>query len=282
MSSYRLLALLLLALPFFGCSSGDEPAPSPVCPPMRVMSFNVRYGTAADGPDAWPLRRDLVVRTIRAHDPDLLGMQEVLPLQSDYLAAALPEYERYGPGRDAGGAGEACTIFWRRDRFELVESRTHWLSETPDVPQSKSWDAALTRIVSLVRLRERTNGTEFVFANAHFDHRGATARLESARLLARLLPEDRVILTGDLNAAESSPPLAALRDAGFVDSFRVLHPDATEVGTFTGFRAPGRDKIDHVLYRGRAEVLESGIDRTREGGRWPSDHLPVTARLRWR
>jgi endonuclease/exonuclease/phosphatase family metal-dependent hydrolase len=290
-----LLALLLLPL---SCGStqdakdtdsGDARPEAPELPqhgkaaPLRVMSFNIRYDNPRDGANVWIRRRQLVLETIRDHGPDLLGLQEALAHQASFLTKRLPDYASYGPGRDDGKKrGEACTLLWRRERFELIESRTLWLSETPDVVASVSWDSSMTRIVSYVRLRERDGGQDFVFANTHFDHRGKQARLESARLIARMLPSERLVLTGDLNAGEDTPPLRALREAGFVDSFRVLHPEERQVGTFNGWRERGRNKIDYVLVRGPADITAADIDARRPDGRWPSDHLPVLATLRWR
>jgi endonuclease/exonuclease/phosphatase family metal-dependent hydrolase len=248
------------------------------------MSFNVRYGTAQDGLDHWLLRKGHVVATVNLEDPDLLGLQEALPFQASFLAEAMPEHESYGPGRSGPeGEDEACTLLWRRDRFEALARGVFWLSPTPDQVASSGWDAALPRICTWARLRDRHTAHIFVFANTHFDHRGREARLESAGLLAEWFEDERVLLVGDFNAGESSKPMELLRSAGFVDPFRVIHPEESDVGTFTGFRdTPGAAKIDHVLVRGTAEVLAAAINRSRFDGRWPSDHLPVTASLRWR
>jgi endonuclease/exonuclease/phosphatase family metal-dependent hydrolase len=252
---------------------------------LRALTFNIRYGRANDGPDRWELRAEKVLGTIRDRDPDLLGLQEALPFQAAYITGSLPTHEHYGPSRMGPDTqDEACTLLWRRERFEALERGTFWLSEMPGLVASRGWDAALPRVCSWVRLRDRTTGVRFVFANTHFDHRGAEARLESARLLAaHFASEERVLLMGDLNAGEDSAPLRALQAGGFVDTFRSLHPDAEGVGTFTGFReAPGQEKIDHVLLRGAVEVDRADIDRRRPGGRWPSDHFPVGATVRWR
>ena len=121
--------------------------------------------------------------------------------------------------------------------------------------------------------------------NTHFDHRGRQARLHSAQLLIDMLADWTdlpAIVTGDLNAAEQSPPLQALLDGGLRDSFRVVHPDSTSAGTFSGFR--GRTdgaKIDYVLCSDAFAVEAAWIDRTRTpDGRAPSDHYPVGAVLR--
>ena len=128
-------------------------------PNVRVMTFNVRYATAPDGDNAWPKRKTLLIDTVRKFDPDLLGTQEVLALQADYLAESLSDYKLVGVGRDDGKRrGEYSAILFKTARFELVDSGTFWLSETPDVPGSKSWDSALPRVATWARLRDRSTG----------------------------------------------------------------------------------------------------------------------------
>ena len=208
------LLALLLTLPVMG---QVEDAPAAV----RVMSFNVRYGTARDGENHWEKRKDLLIGTIQAFAPDLLGTQEMLDFQRDFLAAALPGHAALGVGREDGRAkGEMTAVYYRRDRFELLEGGHFWLSETPDQPGSKSWDSSLPRMATWVRLRDRRApaGLPVLFINTHFDHQGAQARLESARLLRTRVEtaasSNRVVVTGDFNAGEGSPPYLALFGAG--------------------------------------------------------------------
>jgi endonuclease/exonuclease/phosphatase family metal-dependent hydrolase len=268
----------------------DEPAE------LRVMSFNVRYGTAGDGEDAWEHRKEFLVETIEAFSPDLLGTQETLGFQRDVLAAQLPDYTPFAAGRDDGGErGEMMAVFYRTDRFEVLDRGHFWLSETPDQPGSTSWDSSLPRMVTWLRLRDlRTpDAPPIAFFNTHFDHRGPVARLESARLLrrmiARLAPEDRVVVTGDFNCAEGSPPYRALfaedADPGprLIDSYRAEHPEpGPDEGTYSGFRADATDgaRIDWIACSSHWSIDSAAIDRTSRNGRTPSDHFPVTAILR--
>jgi endonuclease/exonuclease/phosphatase family metal-dependent hydrolase len=252
--------------------------------PLRVVSFNIRYGTANDGEDRWELRRELVIDTIRDLDADLLGLQEALDFQVHELHEAFPRYRVIGVGRGPDGTGERACLFVDVERFEVRESGDFWLSLTPDLVASKGWDAALPRICSWAVLRDRENGTEFVWMNTHFDHRGELSRERSAALVVNRLaerPDLPAIVTGDLNADEESAALVTLRGAGLRDTYRVLHPEATESGTFTGFRSrAGPSKIDYVLCSDEWDVLEAGIDRRGLGGRLPSDHFPVMALVR--
>lgn len=156
---------------------------------MRVLSYNIRFGSAKDGENHhWERRKEALVATIKAYDPDLLGTQETLGFQRDYLAANLPEYDHLGVGRvDGKEQGEMMALFYKRDRFEKLDSGRFWLSETPDQVGSKSWDSSLPRMVTWMKLRDRRNPSArpIAFFNTHFDHLGVQARLESARLIRR-------------------------------------------------------------------------------------------------
>jgi endonuclease/exonuclease/phosphatase family metal-dependent hydrolase len=275
----------------FALTAGAEDA----APAVRVMSFNIRYGTARDGENHWDRRKAFLAETVKAYGPDLLGTQETLASQRDYLAEQLPGYGVLAAGRDDGKEkGEMAALFWREGRFEKLEGGHFWLSEAPDKPGSKGWDAALPRVATWVRLRDRKapKAKPVLFINTHFDHRGKKARVESARLLRervnKLGEGCSVIVAGDFNAAEGSEPYLALfgkpgdKGPALVDAYRAAHPKrGKEEGTFSGFRADARGgaRIDWVGCSRDWSVKGAGIDRTAKGGRTPSDHFPVTAEL---
>ena len=284
---------------------GSPPAPLPGAPVLRVMCFNVRFGTADDGPNRWEYRSGLVARTIRRFDPDLLGVQEALRFQADALREALPEYGFVGAGRDDGrDAGEMCGVFFRRGRFERLDAGTFWLSETPDRPGSRGWDADLPRVATWVRLRDLcqpSNGAgdgpeanTVLFLNTHWDYAGKRARTESARLIRRTIrsvqPSGPAIVVGDFNGTEDDEPYAQLlhgrgdetdRGPTLIDSYRGVHPQRlAKESTFHGFTG-GREgsRIDWILHTEDLCTLEAGIDPFHEAGRYPSDHFPITAVL---
>jgi endonuclease/exonuclease/phosphatase family metal-dependent hydrolase len=274
---------------------------APACaedsPEIRVMSFNIRYGTARDGENHWDKRREFLLETIRQFDPDLLGTQETLEFQRDYLAEQLDGFQAVGVGRDDGKEqGEMTALLFRTSRFELLDKGHFWLSETPDVPGSKDWDAAITRMVTWVKLRDREgpDQPELYFFNTHFDHIGHEARARSAELLRKRiedLPGDPpVIVTGDFNEGKESRPYHALFDPKdsqpptLIDTYREVHPvRSAEEATFNGFFATTREgsRIDWIACTRDFAVKEATIDRTTKDGRTPSDHYPVTATLRY-
>jgi endonuclease/exonuclease/phosphatase family metal-dependent hydrolase len=264
-------------------------------PELRVMSFNIRYGTAPDGENHWDRRKDFLVETVLAFRPDLLGTQETLAFQRDFLAEKLTDYRVLGVGREDGKEqGEIMAIYWRKDRFEVLDSGHFWLSTTPETPGSKSWDSALPRMVTWIKLRDlkQPDARPILWMNTHFDHRGEQARQESARLVRAKLGEMgegcSLIVTGDFNAAEGSQPYQLLFgeidgvQSPVVDSFRVAHPErGTEEGTFSGFRAENVSgaRIDWIACSRDWRIIQAGIDRTSRDGRTPSDHFPVFAIL---
>ena len=260
---------------------------------LRVMSFNIRYDNPADGEDAWPKRRDRAASMIRFHRADVVGLQEALRGQIADLEAVLPQFGWFGSGRSADRGDEHCAVLYRKDRLEVLAESTFWLSETPEAAGSRSWDAALPRIVTWGRLRDRRDGTVFHLFNTHFDHRGESARRESARLLLRKIVEiaganGPVVVTGDFNSNPTSEPYRILttRDeaggaSGLVDALQASScPHHGPTASWNGFKAiePGQ-RIDFVLVRPPVEVQQHGILSDTFDGRFPSDHLPVIAEV---
>jgi len=256
----------------------------------RVMTFNIRYGTANDGDNAWPRRRDLVFRVIREFRPHVLGLQEALRSQLDDLGAALPAYREVGVGRDDGKhQGEYAAILYDSARFQLERDGTFWLSDRPEAPGSMTWGNRIPRICTWAVLRERGSGRTLHVYNVHWDHESQASRERSARLLldriaAREPAGTPVIVTGDFNAGEANAAFRALVGdpaTPLRDTFRDLHPDAGTVGTFNAFRGESDgEKIDAILVSHGWRVVHAAIVRDNDGGRYPSDHFPVTATLR--
>lgn len=250
--------------------------------PLRVMSFNVRYGTANDGLDRWEVRKPRTLSMLKKRHPDLIGVQEALADQVDAIAKA-GGYVPVGVGRDDGkAAGEFSAILYDPKRLRPLRSDTFWLSDTPNVVASKGWGNNITRICTWAYFRDLSTGRNFYHFNTHLDHQSQPAREKGIALIlqrvAERTPVDPSIVTGDFNAGESNSVNDQMRAAGFRDSFRVLYPDVKDVVSFNGWRdAPTGDKIDYIYVGGEAKVESAEIVRDRVGGRWPSDHMPVIA-----
>ncbi len=255
------------------------------------MSYNIRYATDSDGKNAWKFRKEQVANEILFYDVDLLGMQEALYEQLTYLKDQMPAYDWYGEGRDDGKkAGEFSPIFYRKDKFKLLDKGTFWLSKTPDKP-SKSWDAALPRIVTWVKLKAIAGGKEFYYFNTHFDHIGKTARQESARLILTKIDsltkngDTPVILTGDFNVPPDSKPYQVLTGKGSMlqDAMKISQlPHFGALKSFSGFEVSPElagDRIDYVFVNKKVKVLKHGILTDARNGAYASDHLPVLAEV---
>lgn len=293
MISFPRIAFLTLVLSGLSVAAENPKTPPASAPAtFRVMSFNVRNSNAQDGENAWSKRVDFFFDTITHFNPDLIGFQEVLAVQYDEITNRMSGYGFTGVARDDGKRrGEWALVGYRKDRFAPVTQGDFWLSETPTVAGSKSWDAALTRICSWVRLRETATGREFVFANTHFDHKGVIARQEASKVLsvqlATIAAGVPAILTGDLNINEDNPAYAVLVRSEtpgaihWIDSYREVHPkrlpDEASFHAFKGTIVGSR--IDFIFHTAHFVATSSEIDRTSREGRFPSDHFPVAAVL---
>ncbi len=294
MSRRTVLSIALLAGLVWSASRCSAAQPGDSRNELHVMSFNIRYGTADDGPDRWENRRQQVCELIERNKCDLIGLQEALRFQIDAIRETLPVYAEVGVGREDGKTkGEYSGILYRADRLLLAEAGTFWLSDTPEVPGSMTWGNKITRVCTWGRFIHKPSGKAFYHFNTHFDHQSQPSREKAAVLLAQRIRgrkhSDPVIVSGDFNAGESNPAVRYLKGdldldgktpIPFVDSFRLLHPEATEVGTFHAFKGTrSGEKIDYIFVQPGAEVLEARILHDNVDGRYPSDHFPITARF---
>ena len=258
----------------------------------KVMTFNIRYGTADDGPDSWPYRRDIVFDLLAEYQADVVGLQEALDFQISQIRMALPQYQIVFAGRDDGKrAGEGCPILFRKDRFRLIDSGTFWFSNSPWKP-SAHWGNDNLRICTWVRLAEVSSGSHFYVYNLHLDHRSQLFRQKSVELLAKEISrrptDDRFVVLGDFNMEMENPAMLYLQKIGYrtpcdrlVDSWQMLYRAERGAGTYHGFKGDlSGAKIDHVLVQDDTDIIEVGIDRREFGGRYPSDHFPVYAEIK--
>ena len=261
----------------------------------NFMSFNIRNSRNSDRDDGinnWNNRRDLVVAVFEEQDIQIAGLQEAYHDQIVYLEERLPHYQWTGVGRDDGiQEGEYSPIFYQPDVFRLIDSGTFWLSETPESICSVGWDAQLCRIATWGKFALRGNGDKFLFMNVHFDHMGAAARSESARLLlakaAEIAGDIPAIIAGDFNFTPADEPyrIITAADTGsrtFVDTREASTTfDSNVDQTFHAYGTYEPDDIiDFIFIDSDFESLvyrtyEKTVDST-----YPSDHYPVISRLR--
>jgi Metal-dependent hydrolase len=291
------IIVLMTALLFPSCKRGDTAVE------LTIASYNVRYYTEYDvrNGNGWERRLPILCNLIQYHDFDIFGAQEVIDNQLSDMLMHLYEYDYVGVGRDDGvKEGEASPIFYKREMFELLQTGNFWLSETPEVP-SKAWDAALPRICSWAEFRLTENGDTFWFFNTHLDHIGVEARQKSAELIIAkikaLAGDQKVILTGDLNADQNSEPYKLILASGlFDDAYDSVDVKYMLNGTFNNFNIAKKteERIDHIFLSKGVNVSRYGVltdyylappaaeadDTETYIPRLPSDHYPVVAKIR--
>ncbi len=256
---------------------------------LKVMTYNIRLDLKSDGMNAWDNRKDFFTAQIDFYGPDIFGVQEARPNQVLDIAKALPEYSYVGVGRDNNNTGEASNIFYKKDRFQLKDSGTFWLSETPDVV-SKGWDAAYNRVCTYALLKDKKTKKQFWFFNTHLDNVGVTARRKGVELILSKMKELNtsnlpVIFTGDLNS-EPNDPLIQYLKTQLTDTREVsMHQPFGPSGSFNDFKhdQPVTMLIDYIFisHNSNFTVNKYAILSDSKDLRYPSDHLPVYVELEY-
>lgn len=256
---------------------------------MNVATFNIRLKTTHDVGNMWEDRKSAVTNLIKFHEFDIFGIQEGFIEQVNDMQKDLTQYSYIGVGRDDGKEkGEHSAIFFKKDRFTLINSGTFWLSGTDLTKPNKGWDAALPRICTWGVFKDKKNGKEFIFMNTHFDHIGVIARTESAKLilqkakeLAKNLP---LILTGDFNIDQHNEAYFTLANSKIVkDVYELAELKYEPNSTFNGWGEAlnASERIDHIFVTKPFKVHKYGILTDTYLGKFPSDHFPVFAQLVW-
>ena len=296
----RILQILAVASAISGCMT--EPRAQ-----IKIGSYNIRLQSGDKGtPNAWDERKADLAAFIGKLDLDAFGLQEVCPDQADYLTNSLPHYTMVGVHREDGKRkGEASPVFFRKDRFEAIKSGTFWLSETPDVPGSKSWNTACTRVCSWMLLKDKRTGNTFCFANAHTDHKSELARKNGMLLIIERMREfapagTPIVFTGDHNCTETSEPAMAvsalLKDTLYSTETPPSGPwrtyngwkwkdSETTIGEALKMQSGAREeqgpRIDYIYVSEgiRVKSHASRADSRPGVSLYPSDHFPVTAEI---
>jgi endonuclease/exonuclease/phosphatase family metal-dependent hydrolase len=277
------MRLLLFLLSFWSLSAAAAEA-------VKAMTFNLRYINSSDtGDKAWSSRREASAELIRKDAPDFVGTQEAFREMLDDLRQRVPGYAEIGVGRDDGKTkGEYSAILYREAAWEVKESGTFWLSDTPEVAGSTSWGNTVTRICTWGRFRSKATDRELYVFNTHFDHQSQPARAKGAALVMQRVAgrasQAPVIVTGDFNAAPDNSAIATMRQGPptLTDAWAAVNKDAkpAESGTFHNFsgRRDG-SRIDYIFASAEFTATDAAILNEAKDGKWPSDHYPVRATL---
>ncbi len=256
---------------------------------LKIICCNIRVDNQADAKagNGWSDRKGICVEVMYGQHADVICLQECKGNQYEDLKHGLPMFDGYGLSNTEKGFNPSNAILYLRTRFDLITAGGHWLSESPHVASSKSWDSSLPRFVNWVHLRDRTSKREFRVWNGHFDHIGQVARVNQARLVvegAQALPEDLPqFFTADCNADASNPAIDVLKKGGWTDTYTAVHGPEDPGFTFHGFIGPKYvakvGKIDFVFCRGPVKPKAAEIIRDSRNGRYPSDHYFVSAEV---
>ena len=296
----HLLMTTLAAFAFAGCVDTGKNT-------IKVGSYNIRLQSGdRNTPNAWDERKADLASFISSMDLDAFGLQEVCPGQADYLTNSLPQYTMVGVHRDDGKRrGEASPVFFRKDRFDAIKSGTFWLSEKPDVPGSKSWNTACTRVCSWMLLKDRRSGKTFCFANTHTDHQSALARKNGMLLIIERMRQfapagTPIVFTGDHNCTETSEPAKAVAELLRDSLYASETPPTGPWRTYNGWkwneseltigdalkmpqdiREKNGPRIDYIYVSKeiRVKSYASRADSRPDSKLYPSDHFPVTAEI---
>ncbi len=251
---------------------------------LKVISYNIRLGTAKDGDNSWEFRYPASSAMINDQKPDIFGLQEAYDFQVNYLEEACPDYKSVGVGREDGiHKGEHMSIFYNTKTIKLLKWGTFWLSETPDVP-SKGWDAQCFRTATWALLKDKASGRKFYYVNTHLDHVGWEARKNGMKLIVdridKINPKGLpMVVTGDFNMRINRPEF---------DDMKKMMKNAREEAvktdhhqTANGWGKSGPDSIiDYVWYKGFSSCPEyKTITKPYMGRQYISDHYPITATL---
>ncbi|RXM45800.1 endonuclease/exonuclease/phosphatase family protein [Flavobacterium sp. YO64] len=250
---------------------------------LKIMTYNIRLNVASDGENAWPNRKDYFMSQVQFYSPDIFGVQEATPSQVIDIASGMSKYSKFGIGREEGGTGEACTIYYKKDRFKLQDSDTFWLSETPNVV-SRGWDAACNRVCTYGLFTDlKTKKTFYVF-NLHLDHMGEVARVKGVQVVLEKIKTINtkkypVFLMGDFNSEPNTPQITEIKkvmdDTRDVSKEKPFGPS----GTFNNFKhnEPVTLLIDYIFISKNSglTVQKHAVLSDSKDLKYPSDHLPV-------
>lgn len=252
---------------------------------IEVMSYNIKFANETEGENSWSKRKDHLTTQLKFYEPHIFGVQEAILEQLQHFETEMGKYKYIGVGRDDGKeAGEFSAIFYKTSQFEVLEEDTFWLSETPQ-EVSVGWDAAMERVCTYGRLKNKTSGEEFWVFNTHFDHVGEQAREESAKLIWDKIQEENsenlpVVLMGDLNLEPEAPGIKFFSEK-LNDSKTVADLVFGPEGTFNAynFQEPVTRRIDYIFVSDDVKVKKYGVLTDSKDLKYPSDHLPVLVEL---
>ena len=266
----KYLVVIVLAISSFGFAQD-----------FSVMSYNIKLDYPKEGENSWTNRKPFFINQIKFYEPDVLGVQEAMPNQMKDMDSLLVDYSFVGVGRDDGkDEGEYSAIFYKNEKFKVLQSNTFWLSQTPN-KVSMGWDAVCNRVCTYALLEDKDSGKTFWVFNTHFDHVGTEARKNSATLIIEKIKELNtenlpVVLTGDFNMEPEHKSIINIKKT-LKDSKEIAEVTFGPEGTFNGFHfnEPVTRRIDFAFVSDNIKVSKYAVLSDNWDLKYPSDHLPV-------
>lgn len=257
---------------------------------MKVMTYNIRLNLDSDGENSWTNRKDFFTNQIQFYEPDIYGIQEATPIQVNDISNSLPKYAYVGIGREGIGKGESSNIFLKKDRFDIIQESTFWLSDTPN-EISKGWDAACNRVCTYALLKDKISKKFFWIFNTHLDHIGEIARTKGIELILSKInflniKNYPVIFMGDFNSEPSEQRIINLKKE-MLDCREIsLQKPFGPSGTFNGFKhnEAVTTLIDYIFVsKDRSFIVNKyAVLSDSKDLKYPSDHLPVYVELKFK
>jgi endonuclease/exonuclease/phosphatase family metal-dependent hydrolase len=257
---------------------------------LKIMTYNIRLDVSSDGENDWTHRKDFFTSQIQFYEPDVFGVQEATPNQVVDISNVLLKYNNVGMGREGVGKGESSNIYFKKDKFTILDSSTFWLSDTPN-EISMGWDAACNRVCTYALFKDNKTKQFFWVFNAHLDHIGEMARTKGIELIlskiaslnAKKYP---VIFMGDFNTEPNEDRIIKLQkvmdDTKDLSQNKPFGPE----GTFNGFKhnEPVTKRIDYIFIskNNNLNVMKYAVLSDSKDLKYPSDHLPVLVELNFK
>ena len=274
-----IIAAVLMVLPFISSAQKQTRDYD-----LKVMSYNIRMGTAKDGTNSWEYRYPATALMLQDQKPDVFGVQEAFDFQIRFIEDNFTDYDCVGVGRDNGKSeGEHMSIFWNKKTVKMIKWGTFWLSETPEKP-SKGWDAACKRTATWALMKDKNTGKMFYFVNTHLDHRGSEARRQGLNLIVSRIDEINqkgypMVLTGDFNMKPDDAALTGLEQR--MQSARKIAPKTDNHATLNLWGKGKADMVIDYIYVSGFSACPEYHTVNEKYGQWKyiSDHYPVYAKL---
>jgi endonuclease/exonuclease/phosphatase family metal-dependent hydrolase len=254
---------------------------------LILVTCNIRFDNPADGPNAWPLRRDFLAQTLLSHSPDIIATQEGRFHQLKELETLLPDFEMLDPHRSWIGERMYPTLFVRKNKFEFLKSQDIWLSETPHVAGSHSFESAFPRLMTMASLQIKDTARKLMVVNTHLDHVKALTRCSQIQVLTEQLKmiwnkEAYLFIMGDFNDSPDSEVRSYLLKeiAGLQDSWKLFNKNEESSHHAFAGRATDGSRIDWIMVDKRAQVVSSRMDKSSQDGKFPTDHFPIITKVK--